>query len=189
MNTEIMRAFLSEETIKTHLEYVRQTRLKYSIYEKSIPEIKGAPLRKIYGSKFSEQIKKEILPYIISIKSHELYFSSFCERPRPCPEIKEYYSSAAAFLYEVREAALDIDHGFLYIMRDRSGKPVFTSDPHPQGILRNSPPTLAIDLSEHAYFSDYSFDKRRYLAAMLPRLDLSEIFSGENSKIYLDTPI
>ena len=38
MNTVIMRNFLSEDTLNGHLEYLRQLRLKQSIFEKSIPE-------------------------------------------------------------------------------------------------------------------------------------------------------
>ena len=38
-----------------------------------------------------------------------------------------------------------------------------------------APPALAIDVSEHAYFLDYGFDKQRYIMAALPFLDLSKL--------------
>ena len=183
-----MRTFLSEDSIRGHLEFYRQERLKYSILEKSIPQIKGKALKELYKMQISGDMRGEILSRAIFLKSHELYFSSFCDRRRVCCEIKKYYSSEAAFLYELSEQALMMDGGFLYILRDKSGRPYAVSEAECR-FGRDFAPCLAIDMAEHAYFLDYRFEKEGYIRAALASLDLSEIFSGENSQLYLDTPI
>lgn len=188
MNIEAMRCFLSEDTVNTHLEHYRRERCKCSIIEKSFPEIKGKGLREILELPMARATKSEILPSFISAKSHELYFNSFCERRRICPDIKEYYSSEAAFLYELSEHAKKIKHGFLYVFRDRYGAPraVASDEITP---MKGFAPCLALDMSEHAYFLDYRFERDKYISAALARLDLGEIFSQTNCNLYLDTPV
>ncbi len=189
MRTEVMKTFLSEENLSAHLEFMREERLRYSVYEKSFPFLKGKTLREILNLKISESIKNEFLPYIISYKSHELYFNSFCERQASCKELKRFYTSEAALLYELSERAMNVNYGFVFVFRDRSGAPMISRMDEKLSILRYMTPVLALDLSEHAYFTDYLYDKRGYINAMLAQVDLSEIFSVNNSGIYLDTPV
>lgn len=188
MRIEAMRTFLSEDAIREHLEHYRLERCKYAILEKSIPGIRGKSLRELYELPLNKELKKEILPKVIFLKSHELYFSSFCERRLTCNEIRKYYSSEAAFLYEVEEKACRMRCGFLYIARDRSGKPVAIREEE-CAFGRDFAPCLAIDMAEHAYFLDYRFEREKYIRGALAGLALNEIFSNENSRIYLDTPI
>lgn len=188
MRLEGMRAFLSEDAISGHLAYYRRERCKYSILEKSIPEIRGKSLRELYKMPHSGDLGDEILSRANFLKSHELYFSSFCERRRVCCEIKKYYSSEAAFLYEISERALRMQGGFLYILRDKRGRP-FAVSSEDLRFGRDFAPALALDMEEHAYFLDYRFNKERFISAALAAFDLNEIFSDENSRLYLDTPI
>ena len=183
-----MRTFLSEDSIRGHLEFYRQERLKYSILEKSIPEIKGKALSELYKMPIHGEIREEILSKAKFLKSHELYFSSFCERRRVCCEIKRYYSSEAAFLYEITERALRMQGGFLYILRDRRGRP-FAVNGEEAWRGYDFAPCLALDMAEHAYFLDYRFDKERYIRSALACIEINEIFSNEKSHLYLDTPI
>ena len=50
MNLNAMNLFLSEENIKRHLEHLRTQKLKYSILEKSVPELKGKSIKEILRS-------------------------------------------------------------------------------------------------------------------------------------------
>ena len=189
MNLEPLREFLSEDNILAHLDWCREKRMKYSIYEKSIPEIKGKTLKEITRQGMCAEILSEVLPLICDIKSHELYFNSFCTLKSPCNELKEYYSSEAAFIYELAEYCKACDHGFVYVYKSEGRPPLITKDMKPAIGRRAISPCLAIDVCEHAYFLDYGFKKSAYINAMLERLDTSKIFSDDNCKIYLDTPI
>ena len=102
--------------------------------------------------------------------------------------MKKYYSSEAEFLFEISEKAKKLNGGFLYVVRDRDGAPRAVSESEIRR-GRGFSPCLALDMSEHAYFLDYRFSKERYISAALVHFDLNEIFSGENYKLYLDTPI
>ena len=188
MRLDEMRGFLSEDTINLHLGQYMKERCKCSIFEKSIPEVKGKTIRDIIEMPMRGALKEELLECFIAAKSHELYFSSFCTRRKACSEIKKYYSSEAAFLFECSEKAKRLDSGFLYVIKDRGGAPRAVAEDELR-FGRGFSPCLALDMSEHAYFLDYRFAKERYIAAALAHLDLSEIFSGENCKLYLDTPI
>jgi len=188
MRTDGMSGFLSEDTVRGHVEYYRRLRCRCSIFEKSVPEIRGCTIRRLMEMRIDCRMKNEILPSFIAAKSHELYFSSFCEGRKICPKIKEYYSSEAAFLYELFQLARGMSGGFLYVARDRCGKPVGIPEEEIRS-YRGFSPCLALDMAEHAYFPDYGFEKERYISAALSRLNLCEIFSEGNYKLYLDTPI
>ena len=60
MIPENMLCFLTDDSIKSHMEYMNTLFLKYSIYEKSIPEIKG---------KTPEQIATELNGFVETAKS------------------------------------------------------------------------------------------------------------------------
>ena len=89
--------------------------------------------------------------------------------------LKKYYSSENSFLYEAEQLALSADGGFLYIaLDDRRVPQPRLSESNRFACIKDTP-LLAVDLCEHAYFSDYSFDKKRYLRAALSHLDLSKL--------------
>ena len=188
MNIEVQRAFLSSENIGFHLDYLRNMRLKYSIYKKSIPALEGKTLRQLSRMLDRCDDKHDIISLACCIKSHELFFSSFSDNSAKCPEIREWYSSESAFLYEVYQKALG-QRGFIYITRveRRSPEIVLGSDEKVPQLV--APPLLAIDLCEHAYFLDYHFDREAYIRALLTHLDLRMLFRSENAEIYLDTTI
>ena len=189
METQALRAFLSEDTVKLHASHLSDIQLKYSVIKKSIPELNGKTLREIMKMRLGKDVKDDILPLINSIKSHIMYFSSFALNPKPCNEIRRYYSSEAAFLYEMYLVARETPFGFLYISLSDRGTPIALVSDGFSLPSSTSPPRLAIDLCEHAYFLDYHFDKDRYLRACLSHLDISRLFYGENEQIYLDTDI
>ena len=146
MNINSQMKFLSEDNVKLHLSHLSDLRLKWSVFKKSIPELEGKTLRHIIGMKNRHLAKEELLPLINSIKSHELHFSSFSEQPNVCKEIREHYSSEAAFLYELYTKAKNTSSGFLYVSLDRGGRPeAVCTDGHSLPPL-SDPPRLAFDL-------------------------------------------
>ena len=173
MNLKAMRSFLSESNIKEHLSYLRTLRLRLSIIEKSIPELKGASGEKIIRMNLKRGAKEEALNLHRRIRLHEIYFSSFTEVPKPSPILRKHYSSESGFVYEIKKCALGMDCGYIYVYKDQKGIPRFRSLLIPDdGIFRDKP-VLSLDLFEHAYLFDYGFAFDRYLDGALSHIDLS----------------
>ncbi len=176
MNNEPLSRFLSEKSIFLHKEYLKNEKAKYSIFEKSFPEIVGRSFYELYAMRsLKRSVKEEAIALLANINLHELYFSSFCQNSLPCKEIKEYYSSESAFLYEAWLLGREKRGGFLYFYLDRRGKPcVAYTDTGIDAFLKAAP-CLAIDLCEHAYFLDYGFEGGEYLRRALGFLDISRL--------------
>ncbi len=175
MNLSPLYCFLSENNVKNHLAYMRTLRLKYSILEKSLPRIKGVSPEELVRMNIPKKQSAELLPLILKIKAHELYFSSFTKTPKPCQLLKKYYISENSFCYELKEAAKRLDHGYLYVYKDGRGRPCFrTVEALDIGFLRDAP-LLVIDLFEHSYFADYGFEYEKYLTGAISHLDFSRL--------------
>ncbi len=175
MNTAAMRSFLSDCNIRQHVEHLRHLKLLHSVNEKSFPEIKGMPPAEISRAPLPKREKWEILGNLKSIKAHELYFSSFTERPAAVKALRRYFSSEEAFLYEALELGKGGGCSFLYVYVDGRGRPALSvSRPGDDFFIRREP-LLAVDLFEHAYFSDYGFDSEKYLKSALSHLDLARL--------------
>ena len=91
-----MRTFLTEENINCHKEYMRTLRLRHSISEKSIPDIKGKSVFEIEKMHISFKEKREILSNFREYLAHHLYFNSFCTQQRSAKILKKYYSSISS---------------------------------------------------------------------------------------------
>ena len=65
--------------------------------------------------------------------------------------------------------------GFLLIFADKRKNLAFTYGESLVDVIIKNEPLLAIDLWEHAYFSDYGFDKKRYVKNLLPYINLDKI--------------
>ncbi len=172
MNTYVLRSFLSPDNVRLHTDYLNILKDTHSINEKSIPEIKGKTPFEISRSSLKEKDKNDILLNFISIKSHETYFSSFTLTPAACPALRKYYSSEAAFLFEIATVAKDICSDFLYIRAVR-GRPEIVPTRAAGGVYVTWTPVLALDLCEHAYFLDYRFRRDEYIHRAIEHLDLS----------------
>ncbi len=186
MDLSVMERFLTKENIREHLSYLNGMRLKYSIIEKSIHGIKDKTPREIYKMNLSKELKNEILPLINGIICHKIYFSSFVDRPLPCKEIKRFFTSEQSFLYELSEIGKTVEYGFLLIGIDRRGRPYISCyndfcGSIPEGAV------LALDLSEHAYFLDYHYEKGKYLNSALNFLDMGKLFLENKRENYLDS--
>ena len=170
-----MTHFLSEENIDLHREYVRQKRLKYSIIEGSIPELRGAEVNDICRMKISARDKADAIDLLSEITAHEIFFSSFSTVQYPRSElIANAYGSEANFLNHLYRRCLLQRYGFVFIyaVGDRIAVKEFSDT---ENAFRHGTPILAIDVCEHTYFLDYGFDKERYLLSSLPYLDISKL--------------
>ena len=162
--------FLSEEAIELHKEYLRTLKYRYSILEKSFPEINGLALQLI--AKIRHNYKDETLSLKTEILCHELFFNSFGSSYQSSLAVKKWYGSEAAFLYEVFNICKSSSAPFLIINKERGRVNVNLIKETTQ-LLKIAKPLLAIDLCEHAYFLDYGFDREGYLNNLLPRINLA----------------
>lgn len=170
-----MNHFLSEENIALHREYLRQLRLKYSIFEDSIEGLKGAELRDVYRMKISQRDRSDAINFLSEIKAHEIFFSSFSGEAYPRSDtVRKAYGSEAAFLNQLYRRCLSQRFGFVFVYALKDRIIVEGFDDY-EDAFRIGTPTLAIDVCEHVYFMDYGFDKERYLLSSLPYLDISKL--------------
>ena len=174
MDTVAMNTFLSEGSIRQHTEHLRRLRLRHSVNEECYPEIKGKGLRAVSRMNIPVSERREIVENMRSIKAHELYFSSFSDTREAVKPLRRYYSSEDAFLYEALELSRDCHAAFLYVCVER-GRPTLCVSRGEDDIFIAREPLLALDLFEHAYFSDYGFEREKYLKAALCRLDLKRL--------------
>ena len=174
MDTVAMHMFLSESSIKQHMEHLRYLRLRHTVSEECYPQIKGKCLREVSRLSIPQRERREIVENMRSIKAHELYFSSFVTMPTAVKPLRRYYSSEEAFLYEALHTSLDAPSAFLYVCVER-GRPTLTVSSGDDDIFIGREPLLALDLFEHAYFPDYGFDREKYLKAALCRFDLRRL--------------
>ncbi len=174
MNIKAMNSFLSEDNIKRHLEYLRSLRLRLSILEKSLPELKGKGMVGIYRLPLDRAAKDEAIRLHWLIKSHEYFFDSFSESPGKNEIIKKHFGSRESFIYNVYTEAMYLDGGFLYIYMNRGmPKTVFMSEAD-ISLMKNEP-LLALDLFEHTYFLDYGFSKEKFLRSALTYLNTNKL--------------
>ncbi len=173
-----MRAFLTEDNILIHKEYMKTLRLRHSIFEKSFPEIKEKSIFDIERMRLSASVKSDILHNLREYLAHDLYFSSFGQAGLVPDTIKKRYSSSEGFLYEIYLIASKKESGFVFVFLEDNGEIRIV---HSNDVKRmRSLPRIAIDISEHAYFLDYRFEKDRYLRSALSNLNLSLLDNLKN---------
>ena len=119
--------------------------------------------------------KDEALSLMWYIRSHECFFDSFCENQQRNMLLLKHYSSVEKYIYDIYTEAKNYNHGFLYIFVDRSGIPRAHYSDYYDGTFVKYSPKLAIDLYEHTFFSDYGFDRDRFLKNALTHLDVSKL--------------
>lgn len=170
-----MNMFLSEDNIKRHLEHLRTLRLRYSILEKSFPELMGKEIKEILRMNIDKGLKDEALSLLRNIKSHECYFDSFTELPKRSDEVIRYYASREKFLYDLFCEGKEKEYGFLFVYIDKYGIARYSFSTLNDGAYLRYEPILAVDMYEHAYFNDYGFSKDKYLKSALEYLDLERL--------------
>ena len=164
--------FLSERNVDLHREYLENCRMRLSILEKSGYNISGLRYPELCRARLGNA-KDEILSLARDVYLHEIYFDSFGKGGESAECIKPKYRTVASFLYELERAAMAADGGFLLVTRGQRGVD-FSHNTSFAKPMRYEP-CLAIDLTEHAYFLDYGFNKLAYVRAALSRLRISKL--------------
>ena len=176
-----MDRFFSEENIDCHKQYVRDKRLKYSIIESSFPQLKGAKIEDIHRMRISQRDKRDAIDLLSEITLHEIYFSSFCECAYPRSGlVTDMYGNESVFLNFLYRECASLNYGFVcvYLYGKRIAVAKHSSC---ERALYSGTPVLAVDVCEHAYFTDYGFDKQRYLIQSLPYLNLAKLSVPDRS--------
>lgn len=175
MNINAMNLFLSDSSIKRHFEHLREERLRYSILEKSCPELKGRSISEIVRLNISKEIKDEAVSKLRYIKSHECFFNSFAEHQVISENTVKQYKSKERLLYEIYSESVERNYGFMYIYLDKQGNIKWSFEEEGDGSFLCFNPVLALDLFEHTYFLDYGFEKKLFLRNALAYLNLSSL--------------
>ena len=161
---------LSEDTLNLHKNYLKDLKLKYSVWEKSIPEISGKGIREISRMRIKE--KEEIQALLLEILCHDVYFSSFGKEYQRSFEVKKRFRTEASFLYELYEASKNESEGFLLIYFNRGLVDYTFAN---KGSILRCEPILALDLCEHSFFLDFGFDRDSYLKKSLSLINLNSL--------------
>ncbi len=178
MNIGAMNLFLSDGNIKRHLEHLREERLRYSILEKSMPQISGKTIGDLVRLNIDRDVKDEAISRLWYIKAHECFFNSFADRPTGGDRLLKMYLSKEKFLYELYTEAVEREHGFMFIYLDRQGMPRWIFSEKSDGAFIRYEPILALDLYEHSYFLDYGFEKKKFLRNALMYLNIASLDNG-----------
>lgn len=109
------------------------------------------------------------------ILAHELFFDSFGNRRFVrCPSADAAFGSTAALLNLIYREGMGCRYGFVGVCIDRGKISVRTAEDGYM-LYDYGEPVLAVDVSEHVYFTDYGFAKDKYLVSALPYLGLDKI--------------
>ncbi len=175
--------FLSENSVLKHKDYLRQLKLRYSVLEKSFPNLTACPLKEFAAKKLPYEIKSEAIKKRCEIELHELYFESFADKFYPSAVVKDMFGSEANFLYQIEAELMEnYSSGFLLVFVNSRNKLSFQFGNELSDVFLKHTPLLAVDLWEHAYFDDYGFDRKRYLKSALSCLNFGKI--NDFYKIY-----
>ena len=172
--------FLSIENINLHKEYLRQLKLKLSVFDVSYPGVSDATyqnIAKLAKYRIIRREKREIFRLKSEIEAHEKFFSSFIDNESVCKPneiILRQYGSEASFLYELLQYSRN-RYGFLLVYLDRCARVKCYAGEDYINTMRYNDVALAVDLCEHAYLLDFGFDKEKYLSRALSSLNLSKL--------------
>ncbi len=175
--------FLSQENVLKHKDYLKDAKLRFSVLEKSYPLIKGLDLRGIESLRILREVKNEAERLKGEIILHELYFDSFSDKFYKCEAARNSFGSEANFLYEIETCVMkSAECGFVVVFFDGKNRLNFRFGADLTDVLMKYTPLLSIDVWEHAYFSDFGFDRKRYLKNALSHLNFDKI--NDFCKIY-----
>ena len=167
--------FISEENRKIHEKYLRELKLKMSIFEASYPQISGKGCREILRADFRRVERERAALLRAEIMAHEIFFTSFQLSSGRSIKVCKGWGSEANFLYRIMCDAKEYRDGFIFVYLDglNNVKYNITNDILRQFMIFN--PILAVDICEHSYFLDYLFDRDEYIKNALSGLNLSKI--------------
>lgn len=167
-----INSFISEDALSVHKEYLKTLKLRYSVMEKSFPEIKDADVRRLL--RMRQRYRDEILGLRSEIICHELFFNSFGEAYQSCAAVRERYRTESSFAYEISELSKKDDIKYIVIAMEKGAVKIIALY-NSRDIISISQPVICIDLCEHSYFLDYGFDRAGYISNLLPYLNLGAL--------------
>ena len=168
---EAMYAFLSPESIAAHRTYMQQI----------ISREEALRHGQMYDDRSPEQLYRdrrrdgELYNLCAEALAHKLYFSSFVPYATVSDALGRRFGGLTTLFGELWTAAHAAER-FLFIGTDRRGE-LLVHGELGRFLARRCRPTLALDLCEHAYFSDYGFNRDAYVRAALGHLDLGRLLS------------
>ena len=165
--------FISEENYLKHREAHSADILRLGIIERSAPKIIEAEPKAIARMKAGGPDMLKAAELKASVILHKVFFSSFSARTYvPSEQIRREFGSERALCEDLYLAGMRIPRGFVAVLRTRRGLSVSASE-SALDIFRLGEPILAVDVSEHAYYGDFGFNKEAYLRSALSHLDLA----------------
>lgn len=170
-----MNKFLSDDSIALHMEFVRKQRLKLSVIEAEFPSVMGLDPHLIARLRIPRDVKINAIDLSSEVKLHDVFFTSFSpSRFVRSRTVETLYGSEAAFLNRIYREALSLRFGFVTVHMHLDNIYVRAYG-DPKEAFSIGSPILAFDVCEHTYFSDYGFDKERFLLSAIPYLDISKL--------------
>lgn len=170
--------FLSERAEAMHREHARMIELRYSVMEKSIPQlknIKGRDIREISRQKLNKRDMSDAVQLLGETLAHRLYFSSYrrsSEPLRASADLDRYF--IAELQNSLYRSAMTQIYGYVCISARRGALIIDSAQSGAELFLRGEP-VLLLDVCEHAYFLDFGFDRESYVLAAISHLDLSRL--------------
>lgn len=169
-----MLDFISEDICAKHRYAYSAESLRLSVLLRA-SGISGKSPREIAAMRIKGVDTAAISEIAASVLLHECFFSSFAYgKNQPSRIAKRDFGSEASLISELYRLAVPLRLGFVAVLASRD-KAIARGAENCRELLSLGEPILALDLSEHAYFCDFGFDKGAYLAAALPRLALSRL--------------
>lgn len=167
-----MYRFISERYYEWHKEYLRGLKLRYSVLEKEFPMLKGLDCYKVSRLRLGRADKARVQSLFWEIFLHEVYFCSFSGgeyEPSGC--VRELLGSESNLINQMYGMAMSAESGFVGVLEKEGRAQFFAIHDFSNGLVGR--PVLALDISEHAYFGDYGFNKERYVRTALKYLNMS----------------
>ena len=121
MERSPMLNFLSRDSILSHLSYLKDLRLKYSVFQKSVEAMIGSEGFRFSKIRNGRSFASEGDRILVEIELHDVYFDSFSDEMIRSEIIKKSYGSVDSFLYETYLFVKDKREGFLCFFKDRHG--------------------------------------------------------------------
>lgn len=167
-----MYRFISERYYEWHKEYLRGLKLRYSVLEKEFPTIKDLDCYKVSRLRLARADKARVQSLFWEILLHETFFCSFSGGEyAPSGRVRELLGSETNLINQMYGMAMSTEGGFVGVLERAGRAQFFAIRDFSIGLVGR--PILSLDISEHAYFGDYGFNKERYVRTALKYLNMS----------------
>lgn len=167
--------FVSERNYLMHKDAAGKDALRLGVLLRSVPKSVADDVGKLMRMRVTGMDMRSVSELKASVVLHKVFFDSFRDgRFSPSEAVRQHFGSEAALRSMMLREAMQKPRGFVALLLSRK-KPLVLASESALDILLRGTPLLAIDISEHAYYGDWGFDKEGYLKAAISRLDLSAL--------------